>query len=124
MDRKEAVRQLISRGEIPTPELIEGMISGKPPTRETDGGVKKNEGEIQVRTLSPEKKEKLSPQDFTSYYNNKYDGLREILSSKIGAISINKARETFGEVSVIGMVREKTPTGYMIEDTTGSIELV
>jgi DNA polymerase II small subunit/DNA polymerase delta subunit B len=126
MDRKEAVRELLSRGEMPTPELIEGMVSGKNVSHEKTKESGKEDGDrrVEVRILSPERKERLSSGDFTSYYNNKYDGLREILSSKINAISINRARETFGEVGVIGMIREKTPTGYMIEDTTGSIELV
>lgn len=126
MDRKEAVRELISRGEIPTPELIEGMVSGKRAGAAEKGAATKEDvgGSVEVRVLSPERKEKLSSGDFTSYYNSKYDGLREILSPKISAISINKAKETFGEIGVIGMVREKTPTGYLIEDTTGAIELV
>ncbi len=126
MDRKGAVRELISRGEIPTPELIDRMVSGRGGGKPEERGAENKRGEerIGVKVLSPEKKERLSAQDFTAYYNNKYEGLREILSSKISAISINKATETFGEVGVIGMVREKTPTGYIIEDTTGSIELV
>jgi DNA polymerase II small subunit/DNA polymerase delta subunit B len=122
MDRKEAVRQLISKGEIPTPELIDGLVSGRGTPETTDDGSKK--GRVEVRILSPERKERLSPQDFASYYNSKYNGLRDMLSSKTNAISINKAKETFSEVSVIGMVRERTPTGYVIEDTTGTIELV
>ncbi len=126
MERKEAVRKLISSGEIPTPELIEDMVSGKcsQPSDEKGGGNRDGVERIVVKILSPERKDKLSSGDFTSYNNNKYDGLMEIISQKISAISINKARETFGEVGVIGMVREKTPTGYVIEDTTGSIELV
>jgi DNA polymerase II small subunit/DNA polymerase delta subunit B len=126
MDRKEAVRKLISGGEIPTPELIERMVSGKgagtPEGKATENAGE--DGKVVVRILSPERKEKLTPGDFTSYYNEKYDGLREILSSKISATSINKAKETFGEIGVIGMVKENTPGGYVIEDTTGSIELV
>jgi hypothetical protein len=122
MDRKEAVKQVISRGEIPTPELIESMLSGSSIPKEEGG--EKGDGKIGVRIFTPERKGRLSSHDFTSFYNSKYDGLKEMLSSKTSAISINKAKNTFGEVSVIGMVREKTPAGYVIEDTTGQMVIV
>jgi DNA polymerase II small subunit/DNA polymerase delta subunit B len=122
MDRKEAVRELISRGEIPTPELIKKMISGEIET--TKLAEDKGKEKIIIRKTKPEKKSKLSVDDFISYYKNKYTGLRKTLSSKIEATSINQVKGVFGEVGIIGMVREKTPTGYIIEDETGTIEAV
>jgi len=142
MDKKEAVKELLSKGEIPTPELIEKMISGgilgrgealaedreikteAKPTKIGGVGVKEEPIGVEMKITTPERRDKLTTEDFTSYNNDKYNGLRKILSPKVDAISINKAREMFGEVGVIGMVKEKTPTGYIIEDTTGSIELV
>jgi len=131
MDKREAVKELLVKGKIPTPELIEKMISSKSqnlPVKTKPILEKAVSGEpvklVDVKITKPKIKEKLSTEDFTTYNNNKYDGLRKIISSKVDAISINKAMGMFGEVGVIGIVKEKTPTGYVVEDTTGSINIV
>ena len=79
----------------------------------------------QILELYKTKKlQKMSPRDFLEYYNNKYTGLRDILLKKIQAVSINKASESYSEVSVIGMVRETVPGGFVMEDETGEITVI
>lgn len=121
MERKEAVRRLIGMGEIPTKEAIEKIISSGAGEKNKE---EKRAGKIEVRICAPERKERLGVEDFVSYYNSKYENIRGMLSSKLSAVSINKAKESFGDVGVIAMVRERTHGGYLIEDTTGSMALM
>jgi hypothetical protein len=72
----------------------------------------------------PGKPTRMSAQDFISYYNFRFGGLRDMILKKLPAVSINKAGSGFSEVSVIGMVREKRNTGFVLEDATGEIEVV
>jgi hypothetical protein len=128
MDREEIVRALTKRGIIVTPGVLERIESGmpveeavgqaEPPARKTP----KTKLLVKIRRAEP--MPRMSPEDFTSYYNNRYEGLKKLLLKRVNALSINKARESFSEVSVIGMVREKNPQGFTLEDTTGEIPVV
>ncbi len=78
---------------------------------------------INIEIKKPEKKTRLTPNDFIQYYNEKYNGLKNILLKKINAVSISNARKGFSELSVIGMVKELKPEGFVLEDPTGIIEV-
>ncbi len=90
----------------------------QPPDKEAP-----KETKILVGVRKIEKKKKLSPKDFVDYYNNKYNGLKNILSKKLRAVSINNAKTSTSTLSVIGMVKETTPRGFVIEDPTGSMDV-
>ncbi len=129
MDPEKILKQLTGRGVLVTPEMMERIKSGDlqgigpaPPTEKEGGRAPKTGLSVKIRNV--EKKERMSPQDFTLYYNRRYGALRDMLLKKMSAVSINKAGDTFSEVSLIGMVREKTQRGFILEDETGDIEVV
>jgi|GEM_PF-745163 len=75
---------------------------------------------ITIREL--EQKNTLSTEDFVGYYNNKHNTIRDMLLRKVNAVSINKTNN-HGTVTIIGMVRELTQNGLIIEDATGHAEV-
>jgi DNA polymerase II small subunit/DNA polymerase delta subunit B len=78
---------------------------------------------VEVRKL--QKRLKLQPQDFTKYYNARFGGLRDILQKKMeGVVSVANARKSGSPAATIGMVGEQTQRGFLIEDTTGSMEVI
>lgn len=130
MDTESVVRELTQRGIIVTPEMLEKIRKGEtglPPTQpreEKKRTERPPKPTLSVKIRKTERLPKMSPQDFISYYNKRYEGLKSILLRKMEALSINKIKDTFSEVSVIGMVRDKTPGGFIIEDATGDIVVV
>ena len=100
-------------------------------TAETLTEIKKNPEEankhsedVKIEICGGVKEKKLNAGDFIRYYSKKYDGLRELLSRKINAVSINKAGGIKSTFTVIGMVKEKSQNGFVLEDKTGSIEII
>jgi hypothetical protein len=125
MDRQARVRELTKKGILVTPEMLEG---GCPAAPKEEGAratpPKQPRSRLSVRMARTEALSRMSADDFASFYNARYTGLRDILLKKMSALSINKARESASAVSVIGMVREKTPQGFVLEDTTGEIPVM
>ena len=109
MERQEFVRQLTRSGVLVTPDILERIASGEI-TRPEDVSAPARGGggpKLSVVIKKHDGLERMSPQDFTAYYRNRYAGLRGILMKKMQAVSINKAGTGTGEVSVMGMVRER-----------------
>jgi hypothetical protein len=52
----------------------------------------------------------------------KYEALRAVLLRKADAVSINKAH-AHGEATTIGMVRDPSATGFVLDDPTGWLEV-
>ncbi len=133
--KEEIVRELLKHGILATPDVLkkieeEGLQNFLSQVKKDDSvfltldkNTPQNKGDVIVDITVPEKPKKLSPTDFIKYYNNRYEGLKNILLSKTTALSINKL-SGFSEVSVIGMVRELLPDGFVLEDTTGKIDVV
>ena len=124
MDRRETVRMLTRKGIIVTPEVLE-----RAEKQGFDGAVDTEartspKAKLSVLIRKTELLDRMSTSDFTAYYNNRYNGLKNILLKKVGAVSINKAEEGVSGVSVIGMVRERLPNGFRLEDATGEIDVV
>jgi DNA polymerase II small subunit len=77
---------------------------------------------------------KRDPQDFVSYYNNKYEGLKKILLNRTelqNTMSISRAinKTNREEISIIGMVNEKNVSKndniiLTLEDVTGKISVL
>jgi DNA polymerase II small subunit/DNA polymerase delta subunit B len=125
MDEQEVVRELTRKGVVVTPEILSRIRSGKEPLPDHVAAPKKQPtARLSVKIVGPPTKEKMSVSDFTSYYNKKYNTLRDMLVKHISPVSINKAVDVGGEVCVIGMVKERTRQGFVIEDTTGEIDIV
>jgi hypothetical protein len=68
-------------------------------------------------------KEKMTPKDFSSFYGEKYEGIRDLLVGKVRAVSVSNAKNA-SDVTVIGMVKEMHPQGFVLEDPTGEVTVV
>jgi len=132
--KKEIVKKALEAGILLTPSLMETLDEKKLEEmineakqkdktilteRDKAAGVKLV---IRVKRVLP--KTKLTPEDFAKYYNNKYEGIKKLLLKKLDAVSINKVRESYDKISVIGMVKESTQRGFVLEDPTGEIEVI
>lgn len=132
--REELVKRALGAGILLTPDLLETLDENKldqmiAEAKQKDKSVltdreKPTKSKLVIKVSRVVPRERLVPEDFVKYYNNKYDGIRKILLKRVDAVSINKVRESYDEVSVIGMVRELMPNGFMIEDPTGEIGVV
>lgn len=132
--KEEIVRKALEAGILLTPGLLETLNEEKleemiKEAKQKDKTVltererpTKSRLIIKVKRVVP--KAKLKPEDFTRYYNNKYEGIKKLLLKKLDAVSINKVGESYDEISVIGMVKEPTPRGFVLEDPTGEIEVI
>lgn len=77
---------------------------------------------------------KREPQDFTYYYNNRYEALKKILLNRTelqNTVSINRiiSKSNREDVTIIGMVNEKTISKndniiLIMEDPTGTINVL
>jgi DNA polymerase II small subunit/DNA polymerase delta subunit B len=127
------VRKALEAGILLTPDLLENLDEEK--LREMIDEAKQKDRSILTERERPVKgrlvikvrravpKPKLVPEDFARYYRSKYEGISRLLLKKLDAVSINKVGE-YGEVSVIGMVRDPTQNGFILEDPTGEIEVI
>lgn len=60
--------------------------------------------------------------NFVDFYNNRFEFLRGVLAEKVDQEKITSLNKlSFGEATVIGMVREVREGGFMLEDQTGSV---
>ena len=132
--KEEIVRKAMEAGLMLTPDLLEKLDDSKLEKmilEAKEGGRtflmdRENQprSKIMVKVVRVSPKKKLTPSDFVNYYNNKYEGIRKFLLKKMDAVSINKVREGYEELSIIGMVRELTQRGFVLEDPTGEIEVL
>ena len=127
MTPEETVRKLTSRGIMVSPELAESIRSGKFDESEFDmetAAPVRGKAKLSVIVHKAHPQSTMTPQNYLTYYNNRFSTLSSILLGKMKAISINKVNDNLTDVSVIGMVREKTQSGFILEDQTGEIEVV
>jgi hypothetical protein len=145
MDKKETLREFLKHGVMPSPEDLERVNENnyeqilhsyidQPPTTEIPKQVQvvaeslkeesKPDSSVSVSVIRPEKKKRASVYDFTNMYKKRYEILRDIILKKTQAISINKVPSVSSEICVIGVVKETGERSFVIEDTTGSIEVV
>ncbi|MFH1978193.1 MAG: hypothetical protein ABIJ92_02620 [Candidatus Aenigmatarchaeota archaeon] len=130
MNKKEVVAKLLEKGVLVSPGMLtnidENNISGYMRTKSvvvTEPEEHKTE-RIKIEINTPEIKPKLDVQDVVNYYNVIYNNIHTVLEKKVDATSINKIGGTSSEVSIIGMIKEKTSHGFIIDDPTGEIEVV
>ncbi|MEM7822782.1 MAG: hypothetical protein QW703_00855 [Candidatus Aenigmatarchaeota archaeon] len=71
--------------------------------------------------IFPKKRDCITVDDVVSFYNHLYAKLSKILAEKIEHVSINKIK---GLCWIITIVREITDSGFVVEDPTGSIEVI
>jgi len=131
MDKREIVRKALERGVMVSPEALESadwsdidsvleeakhmLVYGSP------AGEKRGPN-VSVKESVP--KARLKPKDVADFYSQKYKAMRQLLLKKVKAVSINKAQDLKSGVSVIGIVKELTPSGAVLEDQTGEIDAI
>jgi hypothetical protein len=128
MNKKEIVAEFLKRKILVTPEMLNQITEenykeflekfGK---KETHVVKKQNEFKVEIKEMKPNKK--ISVKDVVDSYNEKYKILRDILLKKTEAVSLNKAKSLSSKVSLIGIVTDITQNGFIVEDTTGSVEV-
>lgn len=117
--------------------LLEGKFECKPQTAKAKGQTEAEKaGKPGIEVLSSYEKEskKKSVENFVSYFNHRYKELEKILSGRqelagLTAITRVKAKKEKENVSVIGIVSEKTITSnnniiLKLEDPTGEINVL
>ncbi|UCD06996.1 MAG: hypothetical protein JSW41_04145 [Candidatus Aenigmatarchaeota archaeon] len=125
MNKKDIIKRFLKQGTLLSPGMLDKINE-----KNIDRFLKKRPEEpkthtkIDVNIRGITKKQKLSTKDFVDYYNNKYNGIRNILMNKMKAVSVGNTKKSFSDVSVIGMVRELKSSGLVLEDPTGEIEVV
>jgi hypothetical protein len=124
MNIQEMVRELTRNGVVVTPDMLSRMRNEGPEAfsillRPKD----RARSLLTVKTRVPEALERMSASDFAAYYADRHRRLSSVLLKRMDVVSINKAGG-FGEVSVAGMVKERSPQGFVLEDTTGEIQVI
>jgi DNA polymerase II small subunit/DNA polymerase delta subunit B len=133
MDEK-TIKELLRRGYMVTPGTlkrieevgVDAFFSENSVTGTFLKEMKREEPqktELKTTIRKPSTKATLNTMDVVKNYTNRYNSLKNMLSGKIEAVSINKAGSQF-ETAVIGMVRQISPQGFSIEDPTGSIDVM
>jgi DNA polymerase II small subunit/DNA polymerase delta subunit B len=132
--REEMVKKALEAGIMLTPGLLDELDENKLEEMIVDAKRKSKslltEREKQSKSKLVVKASRIVPSsrmgtgDFTKYYNNKYNGIRKLLLKKMDAMSINKVSGSYDDVSIIGMIRESIPGGFILEDPTGEIEVI
>lgn len=121
MDKREIIGIFLKKGILLSPEDLEKINrENYMQILESMGGVAKKEEYV----VSGPRKGKISSEEFIKIQNEKFEFLREILLKKIEAVSINKGRKVFSEVTIIGRIKELTERGFIVEDVTGETEVV
>lgn len=127
---EEIVRRFLKEGILISPQSLqkidESNINEILEKAKSEGVLVfslQEETSVEVRKF--QKKQKLSPKDFAKYYNARFDGIKNILLKKVEhTVSVSNAKRSASEFITIGMVREKTPKGFIIEDITGEAEVI
>ncbi len=134
MKKQELVTKFLESGLLLTPKILDGFseqddintIIASAQSKNTT--IIKSNQTTQKPTLSYKikhqtQKQKLKTSDFIEYYNKKFEIIKNILTSKVDAMSINNLQKE-KKACVIGIVADKTSKGYLIEDQTKQIEVV
>ena len=146
MEKRDIIKIFMEKGVLLSPQELEETdesnyeeILSKHIKPEEDKTIKDNKEEetlsketaepktkeqIEIIIKSFKKKKQMLPKDFIEYYNKKYTGIRDILIKKINATSINKTMNISSTSNIIGVVKEHAQNGFVMEDQTGTIEVV
>ncbi len=144
MTRGEAIRFLIQRGELPTPEKINdltGAVTEFKPAGEIKAELKVEkpktedfEPKVKIIKNANYDPKAIEPKDFATYFRNRYAILKQFLISRLDcsdATSINKLSVCQGreKQTLVAYVLElqKLPTGtfkLILEDPSGTINAI
>ncbi len=124
MEKHTLVKELLSKGIMVSPQELESMKDGNivPPL---DRNVQKSTRESKVlckldTTLQPKK---ITIDDAVRENCQMYEKLKKVLLRKVEAVSINNIGRSSTKNCILGLVREITQNGFVLEDTTGNIHV-
>lgn len=143
MDKKDIIKRIFEEGLLVSPKILDEInetnienilkkakkngtknIENLDFLQQTTKPTEPVESALEIMVRGSNKKQRLTPKDFAEFYNKKYEGIKEILLSKMDVISINNTKKAFSDVSVIGIIKEINPQGFVLEDTTGDISVI
>jgi len=122
MEKKDVVNKLLERGLLVSPKTIENMNEYNVNTVKSSGLVVGSVSRSKATVLG--ESGKMSVDDVTRFYKEKYEGVQKLLMKKMKPISISNISKQCSDVGIIVMVGEHTAQGFVGEDTTGSVEIV
>lgn len=132
MEKEAIVKKLLSLGVMATPDVLErieksgleaylGNIKNGG-CMVVEEGVSKGE-ELRCSIGQFPVKSEMTPEDFVQANAEKFRRIRDLLLRKMDAVSITNISRTNSRLSVVGMVKEKTSQGFVLEDETGEVEV-
>ncbi|MBI2675405.1 MAG: hypothetical protein HYX24_03035 [Candidatus Aenigmarchaeota archaeon] len=129
MQKHEIVRRFLDEGILISPQLLaslenENLEEAISEAKAVNAPVFSSKKPYEVSIQKNEIRGKLEPADMASFYKSKYEGIRDLLKNRVDAVSINRLGNVFGDTAAIGMVSELFPNGFVIEDTTASIQVI
>lgn len=120
MEKRDILELFLKNGILLSPEEFETIDE-----KNYMQVLKKRSGEKESEvTVTIPKTGKMSCEQFIKICNNKFEFLRGEILRKTEAVSINKGKKVFSEVTIIGRVKEMTSRGFILEDITGETEVV
>ncbi|UCD02877.1 MAG: hypothetical protein JSV63_03800 [Candidatus Aenigmatarchaeota archaeon] len=121
MEKQTVVKDLLSRGIMVTPETLKKIEElGLESFLQQ---YKVDAEKIQCSVHYTERPAEMTPQDAIKTSMMRYEKLKKILLTRADAVSISNAGKSTSKICVVGIVKEKTGEGFIIEDSTGEVRV-
>jgi hypothetical protein len=128
LERKRIIRTFLERGILLSPEELakinENNYTEFLEKHEKKGRPEPGKEKSKTTVTSGKPAEKITVDDFIKNHTENYEFLKGILLKKTDAVSINKGRKIFHEVSIIGRAKEVAEREFILEDVTGETRVV
>ncbi len=132
MDREAIVKKLLCLGVMATPDVLEkieksgldaylGSIRSGACMVMEEGASKGESLRCCIGQVSA--KPEITPEDFVEANADRFKRIRGLLLRKMDAVSINNMGMSSSKLSVVGMVKDNTSQGFVLEDGTGEVEV-
>ncbi len=131
MNTEEIIKACMERGLLVSSEdlkrieagmSIDELLASKEQERQMQHEEKKPaKTTCRVRKARP--KGKITPSEILEQHKNRYDAIKGMLLSKTSAVSVTNVRDSAASVSIIGVVKRSTKSGFALEDVTGEMDV-
>ena len=133
MEKEAIVRKLLSLGVMTTPETLKkieeiGLDAFLEKISKSQGAVfheeEKSRDRLSCCIAGPVERPEMTPDDVIKANAEKFRKISGLLLRKMDAVSIKNIGRTSAKLSIVGMVKDKTGQGFVLEDETGEIEVI